>query len=267
MAATLASGCFLGKVLSRRISAGIHLTATQHKRSDWLPVHAHQNAYFCLVQQGSFHERVGQQTRHCKPSMLVFHPPQEEHSECIETETSASFNIELEPAWLQGVSAEAKTELESCDVSAPELKQLARRIYREFTQTDDIAPLAIQGLTLQLLAGLLRVHHRDTQPPAWLLRVKSLIHDQFQEKIDWRMLATEAGVHPVYLVQCFRRHLGYTPGEYQRLLRIQWAEQQLRASSLSLAQIAYQAGFADQSHLTRYIKQHLGTTPSALRRS
>ena len=262
----LSSGCFLGKVLNRRRYDGILLTETRHQRNDWLPVHAHQNAYFCLIRRGQFSERFGTQQRLCKPGMLTFHPPEERHSERIESDCSASFNIELEPRWLKWATDHATAPLESREVENPEQAQLARKLLEEFEQDDNASSLAIQGLTLQLLAGLIRSPKPESRLPAWLQRVQQVLHDRFQEKLDWKDLATVAGVHPVYLGQAFRKHFHCTPGDYQRRLKIKWAQQQLLTTDLSLADIALRAGFSDQSHLTRHLKQHTGLTPMAFRR-
>ena len=263
----LSSGCFLGQVLTRQRFEGILLTETRHQQSGWLPMHAHQNAYFCFVRRGHFAERYGTRERLCKPSMLVFHPPEEQHAESIQSQCSTSFNIELEPRWLQWATSFSTVPLEPCEVQGGEQANVALKLQREFAQTDTASPLAVQGLTLELLAGLLRSKPVKKTAPAWLNQVKELLHDQFQDRIDWTDLAAAAGVHPVYLVQCFRKHFRVTPGEYQRRLRIEWAKEQLHRPELTLSEIAYHAGFADQSHLTRHFKKQTGQTPLAFRRS
>ncbi len=267
MSAKLGSGCFLGQVLVRRQFDGIHLTQTCHQRRGWLPMHAHQNAYFCLVRRGQFTERYDDRQRVCKPMMLVFHPPEERHSERIESPCSTSFNIEFEPRWLEWASSLSPVPLEPCEIQGGELSNVALRLQREFEHTDSASRLAIQGLTLELLAGLIRSRRTEKVIPAWLHHVKQLLHDQFQEGLELNDLATSAGVHPVYLVQCFRKHYGCTPGEYQRRLRVEWAKEKLLQCELTLSEIALRSGFADQSHLTRIFKKQTGQTPMAYRRS
>lgn len=272
MPVTLQSGCFLGKVLSRRATAGIHLTLTRHQQSDWLPVHSHRNAYFCSVLSGQFRERFGQEQRLCQPRMLLFHPPEEVHSERIESTTSCSFNVEIESAWWSRALAGVALPQEPGELSQPGIKLLMRRLHVEFQQQDSASPLAVEGLTLQMLAELVRGARVTRRRPAWLGRVLAVLHEAFQEKLDCQMLADEAGVHPVYLAQAFRQHEGCTPAEYQRRLRIDWAAEQLGRDQYSLAEIAHQAGFADQSHFHRLFKASTGVTPlqfrkQALRRS
>lgn len=265
MISKLASGCFLGTVVSRRAYRGIVLTETRHHQRDWLPVHAHQNAYFCLVRRGQFMERYGQRERHCKPAMLTFHPPEELHSEKIESPVSCSFNIEIEPGFPEHAGSFSPVLLNSQECLDKSMSHLAMRLQQEFSLNDAVSPLAVEGLTLELLAALLRSQQSGNAVPSWLKRVRDLLQDRFQEPLSLQELSVEAGVHPVYLVQCFRRHFHCTPGHYQRQLRVDWARNQLSTSRLSLSEIALLAGFADQSHLTRWFKQFIGITPARYR--
>ena len=79
-------------------------------------------------------------------------------------------------------------------------------------------------------------------------------------------LAAEVGLHPVHVASTFRRHVGCTVGHYLRQRRVTWACQQLAGTDAPLAEIALEAGFADQSHFCRTFKRHVGLTPAAYRR-
>jgi AraC family transcriptional regulator len=69
------------------------------------------------------------------------------------------------------------------------------------------------------------------------------------------------------LARAFRAHLGATPGEVQRRLRVERAATLLAESRQPLADIAALCGFSDQPHMTRAFKAQLGTTPAAYRRA
>lgn len=267
MAARLSSGCYLGQVLIRRNYDGLLLTETRHAHSDWLPTHAHENAYFCLIRRGQYSERYGRTQRLCRPSMLTFHPPEEQHSERIESEYATSFNIELEPKWLRWISDDAKLFLQSREVESRDQVTLAHRVYREYETNDSASSLAIHGLTMELLAGMIRARKTEPRIPPWLNRVRQLLHDRFQDRLEWQELAEVAGVHPVYLGQCFRKHFHCTPGDYLRKLRVEYAGKKMVETDTSLSAIALQAGFADQSHMTRHFKNYMGVTPLVYRRS
>jgi AraC-like DNA-binding protein len=63
----------------------------------------------------------------------------------------------------------------------------------------------------------------------------------------------------------FRREYGVTVTEYARSLRLEWARTQIVLDAAPLARIAYEAGFADQSHFTRAFRRHTGVTPGRYR--
>ena len=56
-------------------------------------------------------------------------------------------------------------------------------------------------------------------------------------------------------------------GTYLRGVRLTWAAGRLTDSDDTIAQIALQAGFFDQSHFTRTFKRQFGLTPLAYRKA
>jgi AraC family transcriptional regulator len=69
-------------------------------------------------------------------------------------------------------------------------------------------------------------------------------------------------VHPVYLATAFRQHYRTTVGDYIRTLRIDFACREMLRSDRPLAEIAMEAGFADQSHFSKAFKRIVGVPPS-----
>jgi AraC family transcriptional regulator len=78
-------------------------------------------------------------------------------------------------------------------------------------------------------------------------------------------LAECAGVHRVHLARVFRDHYGVSVSTYIRKVRVQNALALMARRSMSLSELAFTAGFADQSHLTREIRAATGETPGMLR--
>jgi transcriptional regulator GlxA family with amidase domain len=79
-------------------------------------------------------------------------------------------------------------------------------------------------------------------------------------------LAVVARVSKSYLVREFHRVVGLPPHAYHLQLRIARAAR-LLATGLSLSRVAVEAGFADQSHLSRRFKAAYGLTPLDFARS
>jgi len=72
---------------------------------------------------------------------------------------------------------------------------------------------------------------------------------------------------PSHVARMFRTELGMPPHRYLINLRVEKARRLLEKTSMSIAEIAYECGFAHQEHLTRLFRRHCGTTPAAFRRS
>jgi AraC-like DNA-binding protein len=92
--------------------------------------------------------------------------------------------------------------------------------------------------------------------------VADLTRQPVMEKV-----ALACGLPVSRLIRAFRNTTGVQPHSWLRSFRVERAKDLLLNSSLSLGQIAYECGFADQSHLTRTFSAAVGTTPGAWRRA
>lgn len=78
-------------------------------------------------------------------------------------------------------------------------------------------------------------------------------------------IANQLCISARQLERAFQRELGLPPQEFSRRLRLRRGHWLLSNTPRSIAQIAYDCGFADSSHFTRHFKRAFGTTPSLLR--
>lgn len=248
--------------------AGFTLTETAYTPSLQLPRHSHRYAYLCFVLQGSFTEFYEQRSRACRPSTLIFHPSDESHSDHFHT-AARCFNLLFDIRWVDRVRQysgiiDCPTEFYGGFVA-----QLATRLYREFHQMDELSPLIVEGLALEILGEAARssLTRKRVAPPRWLKQARELLHEQFHESLTLSTLARSVGVHETHLSREFRRYYRCTVGEYIRHLRIEFACQQLSTSVTPLSDIALAAGFTDQSHFARTFKQITGTSPATYRRT
>jgi len=79
-------------------------------------------------------------------------------------------------------------------------------------------------------------------------------------------LAAAAGCSRFALHRSFVAAFGMTPASYQRQLRLR-AARGLMAGGTAISDAAVGAGFADQSHLTRWFGRYYGITPGAYMRA
>jgi AraC-like DNA-binding protein len=79
-------------------------------------------------------------------------------------------------------------------------------------------------------------------------------------------LAARLGVSPFRLSRAFTTHLGVSLTRYRNRVRVERALDRLEEGADDLAALAADLGFTDQAHLCRTMRQHLGHSPSAVRR-
>lgn len=78
-------------------------------------------------------------------------------------------------------------------------------------------------------------------------------------------LALLLGVSPYRLSRAFPRELGVSLTWYRNRVRVGRAMERIEAGESHLGRLAAELGFADQAHLSRTVRAHLGHTPTALR--
>jgi AraC family transcriptional regulator len=264
----LAKGKFYGKTHKQRRVRDIGLTESFFSSSFTIPMHSHESAYFGLVLQGTYRQTYEGRTRECGPSTLVFHPAGELHDLRNDDVLVRIFNIELTDRWhdrLPEPTGPLRTP--GCFRSGT-LIRLALNLYEESQKDDPVAPLAIEGLTLELLAETCRqgAHLAEPRAPRWLRQVRDLLSEEYATNISLASLARSANVHPTHLCRAFRQFYRCTPGDFVRQIRIERARQYLAESDTPLAEIALRIGYSDQSHFATAFKRLTGFSPSRFRK-
>lgn len=150
-------------------------------------------------------------------------------------------------------------------VADPRVSRLAQQLAGELRSSDTVAPLAREGLGLQLLALAARAEPEQADA-RWMRRVRDYMEAHLLSPLRLADLAAVAGVHPAHLGRAFRAALGESPAAYLRRRRLEWARERLLASDAPLADIALQAGFCDQGHFARAFRKMTGLTPGQVRR-
>jgi AraC-like DNA-binding protein len=95
---------------------------------------------------------------------------------------------------------------------------------------------------------------------------RAAIHDGHPAAGGLFGLADLAGASPYRLSRAFPRELGVSVTKYRNRVRVGRALDQIDRGD-SIADVAASLGFADQAHLTRTVRDHVGHTPAALRRT
>src|SRR5258707_10807125 len=114
----------------------------------------------------------------------------------------------------------------------------------------------------------------ETAPgsPAWLgtettvIRGMRLIEEGFLDGATVAQLAGRLGVGPRHLCRLFIRHVGTGPSAVASTRRVQAAKRLIDQTELSLAEIAFAAGFGSVRRFNAAFLQTYGRPPSGLRR-
>jgi AraC-like DNA-binding protein len=74
-------------------------------------------------------------------------------------------------------------------------------------------------------------------------------------------MAADTQVSPYHMIRKFKKAFGLTPHQFQIQCKVRKA-QKLLETNKSIPEVAYEAGFCDQSHLDRCFQKIVGMTPS-----
>ena len=150
--------------------------------------------------------------------------------------------------------------------------QLAPILVSELERPDHPAqPLLIESVSYALAGHLLRHYdafRRNEEritglAPRTLAMVVGYIEEHPHEAIALDTLARMANVSRFHFARMFKLSTGVSPMMYVEQNRIKKAQALIKEEHLSLAAIAAEVGFADQSHFTRRFRLHVGCTPSS----
>lgn len=153
----------------------------------------------------------------------------------------------------------------------PLIYQIGIALASEIEANSIHSRLYVDSLTTALAAHLIR-HYSAAQPnisihskglPQYQLsRAIEYIHDHLAQDIKLIELATAVGMSQYYFCRLFKQSMGISPHQYLIQQRVERAKQLLRQRKFSIADIALQCGFTNQSHLNRYFKRLVGVTPN-----
>ncbi|HUP14016.1 MAG TPA: helix-turn-helix transcriptional regulator [Niastella sp.] len=99
--------------------------------------------------------------------------------------------------------------------------------------------------------------------------INNLMYELRQQDVPLTMetMANRYGITARYMQQLFLQHTGLTPKLYTQISRFQKSLQLVTAGDISLTAIAYECGYADQSHFIKEFKSFTGYTPSGYSRA
>ena len=262
MPATLATGSSPGEwgvsIHKWRFRAGAHFRGTSPQHHIW------------FASPARFHCRIaGQKLSHNMPTGSLAIGPAGIDCAADAEGNFDSLLVAIDPLKLTLAAADDSTydprpvvRLLSNDRT---LAGLACQLAEESSLGFPNGPLFWNDVVGRFIADLL-LRHTAEPPPATrgqlgkdvLHRMRDYVAANLDEPIAVATLAQMAGRSPFHFSRLFSRSVGVTPHRYIVHLRLKRAAELIRNGRLSFAEIAAQTGFADQSHLSRWVRRVYG---------
>lgn len=213
-----------------------------------------------------------------QPQQLICIPAELTHSCNPEPKHAWAYQmLHVQPKWLrtclQKLGKQPSTFMQQIHIHR------CPSLYRYFSQCNALlfsnASIAQKE---QALIGLIAYisnaprHHSviapdiTTRQQTLLLSAQQFLYQQPSLTFTLQECAHAIGLSPYQLIRLFRSHTGLTPQRWQINYRINLARHALSQQE-SISQVAYELGFADQSHFQRVFKQYTGATPKQYQHS
>ena len=146
---------------------------------------------------------------------------------------------------------------------------LAAKLRQFHRASEDNASLLTRSTALFEMLTVLIQRHADVRSTSSreglehrkVREAREYLDAHAEREIRLERLSELVELSPSYLLRTFRRETGMTPHAYQLQKRVGRAKR-LLAQGETPAQVAFQVGFYDQSHLGRHFKRFVGVTPA-----
>jgi len=127
---------------------------------------------------------------------------------------------------------------------------------------DELAILALGHLLKHHLVDRLKITRSIRGAIA--NRAIEVMTDCAGKDVSLALLSAETGASRYAVIRAVSASIGITPVAYMTQLRIHRAKQLIR-DGMPIAEASIEAGFSDQSHLTRAMKRLMGITPGKIK--
>lgn len=236
---------------------GIEATLTRYAPDERMATHSHDFDQVSWVLTGGLQESSGRRDREIAGPAMGIKPAGLQHSNRYTLGGTLILAINIHSDDVlddEAVSLRRWSWTRDCEHvnRAAALPRLA--VHSENEATDEVIDL------LSIATSGPAPEARKT--PGWLQRVRDRL-DANGDEATLDEIAASEGIHRVHLSRTFAQCFGSTPTLYRRRSRLARAIDSLGTGE-SLAGAALKAGFADQAHLTREVRNLLGTTPARL---
>jgi AraC-like DNA-binding protein len=232
------------------------------------PPHTHDTWTLFLVDDGSIRYDLGRRARGAEPSMVSILPPHVVHDGRPATADGFRKRVLYVETSLLGEHLVGPAVDQP--VLAPALRGEVSRLHDLLGCVDDLLEAEER---MGVVAERIRASLGDRPSPVPMPdgrelaeRLRVFLDDHLAESVTMGAAADELGESATGLARSFSATFGIAPHAYVLGRRMDAARDRI-LDGQPLADVAAAVGFADQAHLSRRFRQHLGTTPGRFARS
>lgn len=239
------------------------------------PAHFHHEWSLALVETGTELVTIAGQDFHLSSGGLILIPPNFLHSNrgkpdayweyrCLYINHEALSFI----CRKSGLPDSVLDQLQYHVTYEPELV-LAFKGILDLSLPRAVLESRIINLFILIVAGFSGIDHAmksDLIHSAHLTEIMTFLHSSFHEKTSLDKLSSLFLQDKFKLLRSFRSRFGLTPQAYVTTLRIEHSKK-LLIQRESIAEVALECGFFDQSHFTGTFLKYVGITPGRYKKS
>jgi AraC family transcriptional regulator len=250
-----------GRTLLSHEAIGFRLTRAVYASGAKVSAHDHQNHSWTALLAGRFEERFRTTSISCEPGSLLGKPAHATHSNGYGPDGATILVVEVTER-ADTVQPYVAQLFSGVTFLPPSVSgRIVRRLQASLESQSAGRELILQSALLDMAGTLVGARATRFRNQRWLDRVADRLRAEFAQPPHLDDLARDAGVHPVYLCAAFRSRFQCSPGEFVRRIRLNAARRLVETTTDSVSSIAFQCGYADQSHLTRQFSAAFGCSP------
>lgn len=243
-----------------RTFGGLRLREVCYRADSAQPLHRHAKGAVSLVLAGELEESSAGATHRAAAGSLVVKPAEYRHANTYGPRGARVVQVTLADGRAPCAAAPRAYQW----FAAPRLACCVLALLED-------RPGAVEAAEIELFEAMGQTDAEANNAtshgrPRWWPVAVDAIEQCTSRSISVASVAAQVGVHPVHLTRVCRRQFGCTVQQYVRQRRVLAAWRACDRDDTPLATVALEAGFADQSHMTRAFVAVLGTSPGRLRR-
>lgn len=245
------------------------LFASQRHTDVDCPVHIHASAEIVIVTAGTLEMTVGNKKYSIKRGQGLYITPFEMHSFCSPIHNKCHvllFSKELAGYFHEFLQNKEMTS-HIFSLSQESLSLSERTLPDETNTADYFTAQAVLSLLCLDIVSSGQFIKKERCPDDVIAGALEYINHHFADDLSLQTVAHQIGIRPVALSKSFSKRFGKNFQSYVHFLRCNCAADMIKASNLTMAEIASCCGFGSIRSFNRNFKELYGIAPSEYKKA